>query len=104
MEECNKREKTSKILSWISLILSIIPYLIFLIVIIDLYMPSDEGHYAWVYILLYFAYAGLPVAVSSLILQIIGNKINKNYVALISLCLNILPLVLSLLSVLIMIF
>lgn len=100
MEENKKRVLISKTLAWISLILSLIPYLVFLIFIIDFYMPSDEGHYGWIYIYLYFYYACLPISVSSLILEIISNKINKNKLALISSYLNVIPLAFALLYVL----
>ena len=94
-EKSNKRKiRTSRIFAWISIILAIIPFLILFGSIIVANFSSDASGFVAL-ILVYYYFALVPVAFSSLICGIVSCIIKKNVLSLISFLLNLLPLILS---------
>ena len=97
-----KTQNKSKVTGIISLILALIPYLLFFLCYLG-GLWDDDGGTIW-YMIIYIWTIGNPIAFASLVCGIISYKIKANKIALVSYFINFLPLIVSIVIVILNIY
>jgi len=100
-----KTQNKSKVTGIISLILALIPYLLFIFCLIasgGSLSEADDGAVWWLFVM--YAPFSIPIAITSYICAVVSSKNKKNKLATISIILFYIPLCICLIFAIILLF